>query len=126
MQIRYIKKENDKLLSDTVFETQSGIAELDKPAYITINNDQKGTRMVSFSYTGSTENIVVCPIQEGLDVSVGVNSGRISRVVSESRVNPEIIRQDNVLDIITRKMNNQDDAENIRKGLLLASEVLTK
>lgn len=126
MQIRYIKKENNKLMSDDVFETHSGIAEMDRPAYITVNDDPQGTRMLSFSYTGSTESLVVCPIQDGLDVSVGVNSGRISRVISKSSVNPEIIKQDNVLELITRRMNNQDDAENIRKGLILASEVLTK
>lgn len=76
--IRFIKKNAEGILEDNLKDLATNLDASNLPAYITYKIDG-GREELNLSYTGSTESTNHREIG-GMDVSVGVRSGRIVKV----------------------------------------------
>lgn len=78
-QIRYIKKDAERIVDDAFKEVETVLDSSNLPAYITFKTGGDKD-VLSLSYTGSTESTSRIVLDGGIDVSVGSYSGRIVKV----------------------------------------------
>lgn len=114
-QIRFIKKNADRIVEDCFKELQTQLDSSNLPAYVTIKTD--GDReVINLSYTGSTESIIDKVLDSGIDVSIGSRSGRIVKIEGV-----DILQHiDDVLNVETkteRARNNLSGGVELIKGM---------
>ena len=76
--IRFIKKNAERIVEDCFKEFETTLDTSNLPAYVLLEED-RDKKVLNLSYTGSTESMDVKEIG-GVDVSVGIRSGRIVKV----------------------------------------------
>lgn len=112
--IRFIKKNAEGVLLDEIKDLPTTLDSSNLPAYIIFKADD-GREELNLSYTGSTESTNVKEIS-GMDVSVGIRSGRIVKVEGT-----DIFRH--IEDILTINTPTDRARNNLENGVELIKEL---
>lgn len=112
--IRFIKKNAEGIVEDCFKELETTLDSSNLPAYI-IYKENEGKEELNLSYTGSTESMNVKEIG-GMDVSVGIRSGRIVKVEGT-----DIFRH--IDEILTIDTSTDRARNNLENGVELIKEL---